>query len=329
MRIKQYILSKIPYLIINLIIYLLLIILLMVADTPKIILFLIFMIWFVPLIVYMILEYIKERKFYKDIVNITKNIDKKYLLPEVIKKPNYYEGEIFYNVLKEANRNMHEEVNFYKHLQSEYKDYVETWVHEIKTPIASAKLILENSYIKEKTALIDEISKIDQYITQALYYSRSTDVSNDYIVREFNLKNIINECIRDNRRDFINKKIAANIGNIDINVISDAKWIKFIINQIIINSIKYSKKENGYINIYLLEKDSNRFSLVIEDNGIGIPKSDINRVFDKGFTGENGRIYGKSTGIGLYLCKKLCTKLNLEINLKSEVNSGTIVIINF
>lgn len=329
MRIKQYILSKIPYLIINLIIYLLLIILLMVADTPKIILFLIFMIWFVPLIVYMILEYIKEKRFYIDIVNITKNIDKKYLLPEVIKKPNYYEGEIFYNVLKEANRNMHEEVNFYKHLQSEYKDYVETWVHEIKTPIASAKLILENSCIKEKTALIDEISKIDQYITQALYYSRSTDVSNDYIVREFNLKNIINECIRDNRRDFINKKIAANIGNIDINVISDAKWIKFIINQIIINSIKYSKKENGYINIYLLEKDSNRFSLVIEDNGIGIPKSDINRVFDKGFTGENGRIYGKSTGIGLYLCKKLCTKLNLEINLKSEVNSGTTVIINF
>ena len=103
---------------------------------------------------------------------------------------------------------MHEEVNFYKHLQSEYRDYIETWVHEIKTPIASAKLILENSYIKEKIALIDEISKVDQYITQALYYSRSTDVSNDYIVREFNLENIINECIRDNRRDFINKKIA-------------------------------------------------------------------------------------------------------------------------
>ena len=224
---------------------------------------------------------------------------------------------------------MHEEVNFYKHLQSEYRDYIETWVHEIKTPIASAKLILENGHIKEKTALIDEISKIDQYITQALYYSRSTDVSNDYIVREFNLENIINECIRDNRKDFINKKIAVNIENIDIKVTSDPKWIKFIINQIIINSIKYSKKERGYINIYSLEKENNKISLIIEDNGIGIPKSDINRVFDKGFTGENGRIYGKSTGIGLYLCKKLCSKLNLEINLKSEVNNGTRVIINF
>lgn len=329
MKIKNYIVSKIPYLIINLVIYFLLVALLKVASTPEIILFLIFMIWFVPLIVYMVLEYIKERRFYGEIISITEKLDKKYLLAEVIKKPNYYEGEIFYNALKEANRNMHEEVNFYKHLQSEYRDYIETWVHEIKTPIASAKLILENSYIKEKIALIDEISKVDQYITQALYYSRSTDVSNDYIVREFNLENIINECIRDNRRDFINKKIAVNIENIDIKVTSDQKWIKFIINQIIINSIKYSKKERGYINIYSLENENNKISLIIEDNGIGIPKSDINRVFDKGFTGENGRVHGKSTGIGLYLCKKLCTKLNLEINLKSEVNNGTRVIINF
>ena len=329
MKIKKYILSKFPYLILNLIIYSLLVILLKIANTPEIILFLIFIIWFIPLIVYMTLEYIKERRFYGDIENITKKLDKKYLLSEIIKKPNYYEGEIFYDALKEANRNMHEEVNFYKHLQSEYRDYIETWVHEIKTPIASAKLILENGHIKEKTALIDEISKIDQYITQALYYSRSTDVSNDYIVREFNLENIINECIRDNRRDFINKKIAVNIENIDIKVTSDPKWIKFIINQIIINSNKYSKKERGYINIYSLEKENNKFSLIIEDNGIGIPKSDINRVFDKGFTGENGRRYGKSTGIGLYLCKKLCSKLNLEINLKSEVNNGTTVIINF
>ena len=329
MKIKNYIVSKIPYLIINLVIYFLLVALLKVASTPEIILFLIFMIWFVPLIVYMVLEYIKERRFYGEIISITEKLDKKYLLAEVIKKTNYYEGEIFYNALKEANRNMHEEVNFYKHLQSEYRDYIETWVHEIKTPIASAKLILENSYIKEKIALIDEISKVDQYITQALYYSRSTDVSNDYIVREFNLENIINECIRDNRRDFINKKIAVNIENIDIKVTSDQKWIKFIINQIIINSIKYSKKERGYINIYSLENENNKISLIIEDNGIGIPKSDINRVFDKGFTGENGRVHGKSTGIGLYLCKKLCTKLNIEINLKSEVNNGTRAIINF
>ncbi|MBE6070519.1 MAG: sensor histidine kinase [Clostridium butyricum] len=329
MKIKDYILSKLPYLIMNLSIYLLLAVILRVADMPLIILFLILLIWFIPLIVYMILEYINERKFYGDIINVMEKLDKKYLLSEIIKKPNYYEGRIFYDALKEAHRNMHEEVNFYKHLQSEYREYVETWVHEIKTPIASSKLILENSDIKEKAALIDEINRVDQYITQALYYSRSTDVSKDYIVREFNLEDIINECIRDNRRAFINKRMAVNIENVDLKVVSDQKWIKFIINQIIINSIKYSKKENGYINIYLLEKDSNRFSLVIEDNGIGIPKSDINRVFDKGFTGENGRIYGKSTGIGLYLCKKLCNKLNLEINLKSEVNSGTTVIINF
>lgn len=329
MKIKNYILSKCPYLIINLIIYLLLVIFLKVADMPKIILFLIFMIWFTPLIVYMILQYIRERRFYGDMISITEKLDKKYLLPEVIKQPNYYEGEIFYNVLREANRNMHEEVNFYKHLQSEYREYIETWVHEIKTPIASSKLILENSDMEEKIALLYEINRVEQYITQALYYSRSTDVSKDYIVREFNLKHIINECIRDNRRDFINKKIAVNIENVDIKLVSDQKWIKFIINQIIINSIKYSKKEKSHINIYCLENEDDKYSLVIEDNGIGIPKSDINRIFEKGFTGENGRIHGKSTGIGLYLCKKLCDKLNLEIFIDSEIERGTKVIIIF
>lgn len=329
MNIKDYALSKLPYLLINLIIYFLVFVVLRFANMPAIILFLISLIWFSPLIIYIILEFVKERKFYGDIQNILSKLDKKYLLPEIIKTPNYYEGQIFYDALKEAHRNMHEEVNFYKHLQSEYREYIETWVHEIKTPIASSKLILENSNMKEKSALIDEISKIDQYITQALYYSRSTDVSNDYIVRRCNLEDIINECIRENRRDFINKKITINIENVNLNIVSDSKWLKFIINQIIINSIKYSKDKGAVIKIYSITNGLNKISLIIEDNGIGISKSDINRVFDKGFTGKNGRIYGKSTGIGLYLCKKLCDKLNLEILLESEVNKGTKVIINF
>ena len=203
--------------------------------------------------------------------------------------------------------------------------------------------MIENSNIKEKNNFIDESDKIDRYITQALYYCRSNDVSKDYVVSEFNLKEIVNECIRKNRRDFINKKIKVvindirydkenlhnrNINDIDINVVSDCKWIRFIINQIIINSIKYIDSEEGILKIYG-NNINNKKSLVIEDNGIGIPKCDINRVFDKGFTGENGRKYGRSTGIGLYLCKKLCGKLQLNIYLESQVSCGTKVIIEF
>lgn len=347
MNIKDYMISKMPYIIMNFIIYLLVVVMLKIASTPNIILFSIFLIWFLPLIIYIFFQFIKEKRFYVEMKNMSNNLDKKYLLAEIIKKPNYYEGKIFYDVLKDADRNMHEEVNYYKHLQSDYREYIEAWVHEIKTPIASSKMILENSSSKDKNALIDEINKIDRYITQALYYSRSTDFNNDYIIKTFNLQSIINECIRENRRDFINKKIRLDIDNsTNIEVTSDAKWLKFIINQIIINSIKYSRNENAEIKIYTFadidikkinevyneESDNSayenkRIKLVIEDNGIGIPKSDINRAFDKGFTGENGRIYGKSTGMGLYLCKKLCEKLDLDINLTSDLKVGTKVFI--
>ena len=327
MSFRNYIFSKMPYIIMNLIIYFLVLVIFKIASTPNILLFLVFIIWFMPLIIYIVLQYRKEKKFYGEIKGISDNLDKKYLLPEIIKKPNYYEGKIFYEVLSDAERNMHEEVNYYKHLQSEYREYIEVWVHEIKTPIASSKLILENSTSSDRNALLDEMNKIDRYITQALYYSRSTDFNKDYIIKSFNLQKVINECIRENRREFINKKIGLNIDDsVNIKVTSDAKWVKFIINQIIINAVKYSRNEKPEIKIYIYEgtlNTSDRVKLVIEDNGIGIPKNDINRVFDKGFTGQNGRIYGKSTGIGLYLCKKLCEKLDLKIELCSKVDTGT------
>jgi signal transduction histidine kinase len=162
------------------------------------------------------------------------------LLPEVVKRPNYYEGKVIYDVLSECNRNMHEHVNFYKNLQREYREYIETWVHEIKTPISSSRLIIENSESKEKNVLSDELRKIEEYINQALYYSRSTDVSNDYIVKEFEVKEAVKEVIRNNRRDFINKRISVDVEAVSGKVITDLKWVKFIINQIIINAIKHS-----------------------------------------------------------------------------------------
>lgn len=179
MNFGNYILSKIPYIIMNFIIYLLGAVVLKIADIPNVILFFIFFIWFIPLIVYIGLQFVQEKRFYGEMTELSGNLDKKYLLSEIIKKPNYYEGRIFYEVLKDANRNMHEEVNYYKHLQSDYREYIETWVHEIKTPIASSKMILENSISNDKNALVDEMNKIDRYITQALYYSRSTDFNKD------------------------------------------------------------------------------------------------------------------------------------------------------
>lgn len=328
MKIKDYFYSKAPYIIINLIVYLLILVLMSIASMPPLIMFVIFLIWFSPLIIYMTMDFIAKKRFYDDITGIIDKIDKKYLLPEVIKRPSYYEGKIIYDVLSECNRNMHEHVNFYKNLQREYREYIETWVHEIKTPISSSRLIIENSESKEKNVLNDELRKIEEYINQALYYSRSTDVSNDYIVKEFEVKEAVKEVIRNNRRDFINKRISIDVDEVSGRVITDLKWVKFIINQIIINAIKYSKENSGSIKVYTTEGIEN-IVLTIEDDGVGISKKDVNRVFDKGFTGTNGRKYGKSTGIGLYLCKKLCEKLGLGISLSSIEGKGTKVNIIF
>ena len=223
---------------------------------------------------------------------------------------------------------MQEHVKLYKNMQSEYREYIETWVHEVKTPIASMMLIAENYEDESPISMKYEIKKIEDYIDQVLYYSRSNEVSSDYIIKSFNLEKSIRNVIKKNASNFINKKISIDIENVNEEVYSDPKWVEFILNQIIGNSIKYSKSSKGKISIYSIKKQNN-ITLYIKDNGEGISEKDISRVFEKGFTGENGRKFGKSTGIGLYLCKKLCEKLGLAIGLTSKKNEGTEISIVF
>lgn len=328
MRVIDYLKERSLYLGINLLLFIILVLIMKLLNFGTAIIFLVFCIWFFPLIIYIILELIKSKAYYDDLTSVIENLDKKYLLPEVIKKPKNIEQKVIYNVLKEANKDMHERVNKYKNMQVEYREYIETWVHEIKTPIASTRLMIANNQNKVTENIEYEMKKIESFIDQVLYYARSSEVSKDYLVKEFKLKFVIENSIRRNSKDFINKRIALNIENVDINVFSDAKWVEFILNQIIGNALKYSKFQDGKVNIYAT-KNKNSITLTIEDNGVGIPTQDIGRIFEKGFTGENGRKFGKSTGIGLYICRKLCTKLGLGLEITSEQLQGTKVSIIF
>ena len=228
----------------------------------------------------------------------------------------------------QCNKSMHEKVKHYKDEQVEYREYIETWVHEIKTPIASAKLILENDNSNLSERINYEMKRVEGFIEQVLYYARSSDVSKDYIIKEFSLRSVVMKSVKSNSRDFINKNIKLDIRGIEGNIFSDEKWVEFIINQIIINAVKFSIPNEGKVSIYS-KVNENNIILTIEDNGVGINEKDIDRVFEKGFTGENGRKFGKSTGIGLYLCKKLCDKLGIGISLNSKENIGTKVNIVF
>ena len=224
---------------------------------------------------------------------------------------------------------MLENVNKYKYMTEDYKEYIELWIHEIKIPIATSKMVIENNKNAITKSIDEELDKVENYIEQALFYARSNTVEKDYYIRKVVLKEIVNESIKKNKSSLIQEKISIDIHDLEIEVNTDNKWIVFILNQIIQNSIKYRKKENSVIEIYANQGKENVI-LYIKDNGIGIKQGEITRVFEKGFTGENGRIINKkSTGIGLYLCKKLCNKLGLGIELNSEKNIGTEVKIIF
>jgi len=287
-----------------------------------------FFVLFVPCVFYggsmitLFIEFIHKNNYYKTLYKTLDELDKKCLLSEIIDEPNFYEGQMLYDILKISNKAMNDEIAKYHLSSAEYREYIELWVHEIKTPIAGAKLISENI---DNGALLDTLQRIDQYVEQALYYSRSNTVEQDFLIKQAELKDLVSAVLRKHAKHLIDNKISVDITGVGGMVFTDTKWIAFIVWQILDNAIKYEGKE---IKIYS-EQKTNSISLFICDDGIGIDEQDIRRVFDKGFTGESGRRYTKATGLGLYLCKKLCLKLGLNISLQSEKGEGTVVEIIF
>lgn len=268
-------------------------------------------------------EYSKKCIYYKNVEKILDKLDKKYLITEIIKEPDFIEGKMLVDFLYEIDKSMIEEINKYKHSSEEFKEYLELWVHEIKTPIATSKLIVNNNKNEITDSIEEELAKIDNYAEQVLYYARSGVVEKDYSVTNTDLKEVINNVIKRNKKDILFKKLKIDILFDSENVKTDSKWIEFILNQIVTNSIKYTEL-NGTIKFYI-DKQKNNTSLIIQDTGIGIKKEELKRVFEKGFTGSNGRMILSSTGIGLHLCKKLCEKLGINIIVDSEENIGTAV----
>lgn len=201
-------------------------------------------------------------------------------------------------------------------------DYYSMWVHQIKTPIAAMNFLLDNEEVNQKI-LQQELFKIERYVEMVLTYIRLDSISSDYVITKINLDEVVKDSVKKYATIFINKKIKLNYVSHETMVISDKKWLSFAFEQILGNSVKYSSM-NGEITI---ETSENK--LVIEDKGIGIKEEDLPRIFEKGFTGFNGRYEKKSSGLGLYLCKKTLDKLGHHIEISSTVGKGTRVEITF
>lgn len=329
MSLKKYILDKIFPLIFSWLGFIIVILILnafKVDNTLKLAVTIIFLIvsffdfWY---------DYIRKNKFYKKLWKTLDSLDQKYLILEMLTKPSFYEGEIFYQALYEINKSMLENVKEYYLSITDFKEYVEMWIHEVKIPIASLTLLSHNNQNEVDKRYLEQLRKLDNYIDQILYYVRSENAERDYLIKEISLREIIKNVALKNQADLLENNVKLSVQVSDEKVLSDSKWLEFILNQIINNSIKYKKNsKDASIEIKVKEAKDKTY-LMIQDNGIGILESDIKRVFDKSFTGENGRVRAKSTGMGLYIAKKLCDKLGHKITIESEVQKYTKVTIIF
>lgn len=274
------------------------------------------------------INYYRRKSFYDRFKFNLENLSKKYLILETLPESNTYEQKILIESLYEINKSMIENINEYQKNINEFKEFVEAWIHEVKIPISSMVLKCHNNKDKYDKNFLSLIRKLDSSIDEVLYYVRSEDTEKDFSITEVNLKDSVKNVIIKNKDDLLDNNITfeSNINN--IKVFSDKKWIEFIINQIINNSIKYKKDKDSIIKISSYDTKESTV-LEIYDNGIGIPSKDIGRVFDKTFTGSNGRDKVKSTGMGLYIVKKLCNKLGHDITVSSKEKEYTKVIIKF
>lgn len=217
-------------------------------------------------------------------------------------------------ILDETSENLNTE-------KAEQLEYYTMWLHQIKTPIAAMRLALQaegqNNPVYEQ-----ELFKIEQYVEMALQYVKLKDLSSDLVIREYSLRDIVSQSLKKYSTLFIYKKLSVELGGLDQMVLTDSKWLCFVIEQFLSNAIKYTP--NGRISIYLAGG-----GLIIEDTGIGIRAEDLERIFEKGYTGYNGRLDKKASGIGLYMAKKVADQLAIKIKLVSKIGQGTTVRLDF
>lgn len=208
---------------------------------------------------------------------------------------------------------------------AELLDYYTLWVHQIKNPIAAMRLLLQSSAIADSEELLDELFKIEQYVAMVLQYLRLKSNESDFLFQRYSLAAIVKGAIKKHARFFIGKNIKLNYSPFEQTVLTDEKWLSFVIEQVLANALKYTPQ--GSISIYATPGTAP--GLVIEDTGIGIRKEDLPRIFSRGFTGHIGRLDKKATGLGLFLCKEIIDKLGHTIEAQSTVGKGTKIFIGF
>ncbi len=270
-------------------------------------------------LIFVIRDFNNIRKTHKDLEKIKKlTVYGMEFLPEAKNEIEKDYGDVA-NILFEENKQIRLKM---EERYNEMIDYYTMWAHQIKTPIAAMRLNLQNEDSDFSRRLTEDLQRIEQYVEMVLCYLRLDSNSSDYVIREYDIDGIVRQGIKKFASQFIRKKIKLDYRPSDLKVVTDEKWLLFVIEQVLSNSLKYTKQ--GSISVFV----NNNQELCIKDTGIGIAPEDLPRIFENGYTGYNGRNDKKASGIGLYLCKRICKNLGHEITASSVLGEGTTIKIN-
>lgn len=279
--------------------------------------------------VYMIVGYYYRRSFYRSVSQLGDNGSEELIA--VLPSPQNHAQTVMLKLLYRLHHQHSLQLQRLSEEKRDHQEFILSWIHEVKLPIAAGRMLVENSEDKSAEFLVDrfedELTKIDHYVEQALYYSRIDSFASDYFISEVSPGQLCKESVKKFAKLFISKGIRVRFEDIGEIVQSDRKWLQYIVDQLIGNALKYTD-EGGEV-VCRMQEDGKERRLLIQDTGIGVKPEDLHRVFDKGFTGATGRSYGKSTGMGLYLARQLAVKLGHELSIDSEEGSFTCVTIHF
>ena len=272
-------------------------------------------------------DFFQQRARLLELETILEGLDRKYLFVECVPPPkNLYERRLF-DLTRRAGRAMTGAVSDAQAQQREYREYVEQWVHEIKTPITAARLICRDLDGETRRKLIAELAQVEAHIERALFYARAENPEQDCLLRQIDLGKVAAQAIENHRSLLIQSGVQVATEELDCTVYTDEKWAVFILGQLLQNAARY--RGTAPVITLSVKPLGKQTQLIVHDNGIGIPAHELPRVFDRGFTGSNGRNRGGSTGMGLYLCKKLAGFLELGLEIASEEGKGTTVTLTF
>ena len=272
-------------------------------------------------------DFFQQRARLLELKSILDGLDRKYLFTECVPQPKGLFERRLFDLTRLAGRDMTGAVSDAQASQREYREYVERWVHEIKAPITAARLICRELDGDTRRKLTAELSQIEAHVERALFYARAENPEQDCLFRQMELEKIAAQAIENHRSLLIQNGIRVEMENMNCAVYTDEKWAVFILGQLLQNAARYRGSEPVItLSAKLLGRQA---QLIVHDNGIGIPAHELPRVFERGFTGSNGRIRGGSTGIGLYLCRKLAVFLELELRMDSQEGAGTTVTLTF